>query len=80
MYPKYCIVLLQKKINNLKKKINMSESIDFVALRMIIFSTGNSLSGNLNLKTLNLSANCIASLKVCVLTLPFCQEIKFKKG
>ena len=29
--------------------INMSESVDFVALRMIIFLTGNSLSGNLNL-------------------------------
>ena len=32
-----------------------------------IFFTGNSLNGNLNLKSLDLSANLIASLKVCVL-------------
>ena len=33
-------------------------------LKQFCFFTGNSLSGNLNLKTLDLSANCIASLKV----------------
>ena len=39
-------------------------------LKQYYFFAGNSLSGNLNLKTLDLSANCIASLKVQFIVLP----------